>query len=162
MVHYIRFLRTPQVSETKKKSIHVSAVVCITTDLGDAFLAQNLELEIQLLAAAKPYDVLQSQKLSWQDDSRALKVSMTCPAKFLSRSVRLHVAPAKPTSAIVPELMDVWSDTFLLIDKQRSEPIVERQFRLLPGTPLRSWEETGDSIARHIWQVICLWFVVLY
>ncbi|KIX00406.1 uncharacterized protein Z518_10545 [Rhinocladiella mackenziei CBS 650.93] len=154
MVHYIRFLRTPQV-EAGKKTVDVSAVVAVTTDLGDAFYAVNVDLVAEAVEATRPHVVFHSQTFPWQATSRALKFSLNCPGKYVSRSVRLHVTTkdtiASSARREVPQILDVWSIAFPLSDKQRTDPIVERQVLLPNNSPVCISEETGDSIARHIW-----------
>jgi hypothetical protein len=154
MVHYIRFLRTPQV-ECDKKSCNISAVIAVTTDLGDSFFAEDVELNVELTEANGLHGLIHGEKHVWQGASRALKFVVRCPAKYASRSVRMHVTTKATASAMsvgsVPRILDVWSTTFPLTDKQRTEPVVERQLLLPNNTRLRMWEETGDSIARHIW-----------
>ncbi|KAK7885761.1 hypothetical protein LTR67_010113 [Exophiala xenobiotica] len=154
MVHYIRFLRTPQ-TDVGKKTIDISAVVAVTTDLGDALYPLDADLLVEVVEANRPHGVLHSQTTKWQAMSRALKVTVNCPAKYMSRSARLHVTTQATASTLaaldVPHILDVWSVTFPLSDKQRTEPIVERQLMLPNKSHVRMWEETGDSIARHIW-----------
>ncbi|KAK4936520.1 hypothetical protein LTR10_022627 [Elasticomyces elasticus] len=154
MVHYIRFLRTPQ-TDVNPKTIDVSAVVAVTTDLGDALYSKDLELIITVVEANHPHGVLHTDTAMWQAGSRALKLKVNCHGKYRSRSVRLHVTTKETLFALkmldVPRIVDVWSVTFPLNEKQRTEPIVERQFFLPNRSRLRMWEETGDSIARHIW-----------
>jgi hypothetical protein len=156
MVHYIRFLRTPQ-TDVGKKTIDISAVVAVTTDLGDALYPLDADLLVEVVEANRPYGVLHSQTIKWQAMSRALKATVNCPAKYMSRSARLHVTTQATASTLaaldVPNILDVWSVTFPLSDKQRTEPIVERQLMLPNKSHVRMWEETGDSIARHIWYV---------
>ncbi|EXJ78519.1 hypothetical protein A1O1_08920 [Capronia coronata CBS 617.96] len=154
MVHYIRFLRTPQTA-TGKKTVDIAAVVAVTTDLGDAYYAQNIDLVVEVVEANRPHGILHTQVVTWQASSRALKFTANCPGKYTSRSARLHVTTRATQSAsgimAVPVILDVWSDIFTLSDKQRTEPIVERQLVLPNKSRIRMWEETGDSIARHVW-----------
>lgn len=154
MVHYIRFLRTPQ-CDLGKKSVDVSAVIAVQTDLSDALLDQTVLLVADVVEANSPNAVFYSQSIQWQADSRALKFTVHCPGKYMSRPVRLHVATKETNSSSkifeVPKILDAWSSEFRLSDKQRSEPIVERQLLLSNKSTVRIWEETGESMARHIW-----------
>lgn len=154
MVHYIRFLRTPQ-TEVGKKSVDISAVVAVTTDLGDSLYPLDADLIVEVVETNRPHGVLQTQTIKWQATSRALKFAVSCPGKFMSRSARLHVTTKETTSTIeslgIPEILDVWSPAFTMIDRQRTEPVVERQLLLPNKSRVCMWEETGDSIARHIW-----------
>lgn len=156
MVHYIRFLRTPQ-TQASKKTIDITAVVAVTTDLGDAYYSLDADLVVEVVEANRPHGILHSQVFPWQASSRALKTNVNCPGKYTSRSARLHVTTKATqstySSSAVPKILDVWSDTFVLSDKQRTEPIVERELLLPNKSHIRMWEETGDSIARHVWYV---------
>ncbi|EXJ81361.1 hypothetical protein A1O3_07652 [Capronia epimyces CBS 606.96] len=156
MVHYIRFLRTPQTHVGKKtKTVDIAAVVALTTDLGDAYYAQDIDLVVEIVEANRPHAVLHSHTLPWQASSRALKFTVHCPSTYTSRSARLHVTTKATQNAFslftVPNILDVWSPVFVLSDKQRTEPVVERDLLLPNKSHIRMWEETGDSIARHVW-----------
>ena len=152
MVHYVRLLSPPQVAESQKKLLHVSAVLAVTTDLGDAFLAEDVELSVRLVRAQTEAQILSEQTVTCKGASRALKVVLTCSAKHASVSVRLHVAAlGLETSVLTPKILDVWSMPFELANKQRAEPLVDRELSLGNHTTLKIREETGDSIARHIW-----------
>ncbi|KIW20783.1 hypothetical protein PV08_01361 [Exophiala spinifera] len=154
MVHYIRFLRTPQ-TEVGKKTVGISAVVAVTTDLGDSLYPLDADLVVEVIETNRPFGVLHTQTIKWQAASRALKFTVNCPGKYMSRSARLHVTTKETASTIaslgIPEVLDVWSPAFTVADRQRTEPIVERQLLLPNKSRVCMWEETGDSIARHIW-----------
>ena len=154
-MHYIRFLSPPKVSEGAKSILTVSAVVAVTTDLGEDFFAEDLALIACLLDAHNPEKIFDESDFTWQGHSRALKISLPCPGKYVSRPVRMHVTTTGTQAELqrkhVPCILDVWSAHFDLTDKQRAEPMVERQLALCNGSTLRILEETGDSIARHIW-----------
>lgn len=154
MVHYIRFLRTPQTT-TSKKTIDISAVVSVTTDLGDSLYLSDVDLVAEVVQANYPYETLCASLLEWKSTSRALKFTIQCPGKYLSRPALVHVTTKETSDALkalsVPKILDVWSVEFPLSDKQRAEPVVERQLWLRNRSRVRIREETGDSIARHIW-----------
>lgn len=155
MVHYIRLLRTPQVTQDAKKGLSISAVATVTTDLGDSFYGKDVDLVIRLVDATRSGEVLLSQNVSWRDGSRAVKLNLQCNAKHVSRLTRLHVTTKETLSTVaaqnVPEILDVWSESFPLKNGARTEALVERQILLPRKCLIRQWEETGDSIARHIW-----------
>lgn len=152
MVHYIRLLSPPQVAGAQKRLLHVSAVLAVTTDLGDAFFPEDVDLRVRIVKAQKHAQIVSEQSVSCNGASRALKVTITCPVKHSHASVRMHVAASgMETSALVPKILDVWSLPFDLADKQRADPLVDRELTLHDSTNLRIREETGDSIARHIW-----------
>ena len=155
VMHYIRFLSPPKVSDGPKSVLIVTAVIAVTTDLGDDFFADDLALTARLLDVHNPDKIFDRRQLSWQGQSRALKLSLQCSGKHVSRDVRMHVTTSETRSNLprrcVPDVLDVWSAPFHLTDKQRAEPMVERQLVLANDSTLRILEETGDSIARHIW-----------
>ncbi len=161
MVHYIRFLRTPR-CEPGKKAVEISAVVAVQTDLGDALLNQDTLLMVSVVEANTPHAPLHSEPLQWQATSRALKFTVQCPGKYISRPVRLHVTTKETQAASkqleVPKVVDVWSSEFRLSNTESSEPVVERRLQLVNRTIVRMWEETGESIARHIWYLYSPWF----
>ena len=150
MVHYIRFLRTPQVHVTKK-STEINAVIAVTTDLGDSLLAQDEELTVELVEAHHPHGVLKTSKVQWRDGSRACKFTIACSNKEAKKTVVVHVTGPSTKSGVVSKILDVWSDAFSLSIDLQSEPVVERQIVLSNKSRVKIWEETGDSIARHIW-----------
>lgn len=157
MVHYVRFLRTPHISETTKKSITLSAVITVTTDLGDTFFPQELTLITRVIDATKSGEIYASQDIPWKAGSRAAKVNLQCSEKLASRLVAIHVTTretiAKVAKNNIPEILDIWSLPFHLKGKQRPEALVERRICLPGKCTVSILEETGDSIARHIWYV---------
>lgn len=153
MVHYIRFLSTPQVSETKKKHLTISAVIAVTTDLGDALLAQDLPVIAQI---SEGVVLLLDKEFLWQSHSRVLRIEIGCDSKIHGRLVRLHLTTRDTHNAFldceIPAVVNIISAPFRIEKGSKSEETVERRFSL-GGSPLTSWEQTGDSIARHIWCV---------
>jgi predicted nicotinamide N-methyase len=154
MVHFIRYLSTPQVVAAPKRILSVNVVLAVTTDLGDAYLQEDAQILIQL-CDAKTDTVLSERTFLWQGASRALKVSLAYHGKYSGREAVLHATTLSTcksmSSKSIPDIVDVWSSKLLLSDKSRSEPLVERRMPLASGEVLRIWEEMGDSIARHVW-----------
>lgn len=158
MVHYIRFLRTPQASDVSRKSLDITAVAAVTTDLGDAFLSQDLTLVARVVDATGNGEILASAEFSWKNGSRALKINVTCGPKVHGRLACLQITTRDTISACVscevPAVVDVWSTPFHVKPRVKSEPLVERRLQLTGKSTAKIWEETGDSIARHIWFVV--------
>lgn len=150
-MHYIRFLSPPQVSEAQRKTLIVSAVLAVTTDLGDAYFPEQIDLMIRVIGKQRDAKVLCEQEVTWKPASRALKVALQCPGKYASEHVRVHVATCVKESTSIPNVLDVWSMAFELANKQRAEPLVDRKLQVSNNTSLTIREETGDSIARHVW-----------
>lgn len=153
MVHYIRFLRTPQVTATNKKRVDISGVIAVTTDLGDAYYSQSLELTARLYENHPGGSDLQVQPMTWKEGSRALKFTVSYTGSISTKPVVLHVAAIDRVHVSgVSTFVDVISEPFQLIHGQRTEPVVERKLSLpYNKSYIHIWEETGDSIARHIW-----------
>lgn len=158
MVHYIRYLRTPQIKDAPKKSFDVSAVVAIMTDLGDAFFTRELTLHARIIDATKSGEILHITEAEWQPHSRAVKVNLHVSAKYANRLVVMHITTKETIASLkyceAPAIVDTWSSTFNLTSKSKVEPLVERRLPLRDRPAVRMWEETGDSIARHIWCVV--------
>lgn len=161
MVFYIRFLKTPRLQKQKGGLLSVSALVCITTDLGDAFLAQDVHL-LAILQTEHSRKVLYQEPLKWTAGKRELCILLGPFSEQFSRQTVVlglnAVDPRRPGPRLfdplfeagnVPLVISGWSapfggPQFIVADK-----LVERRFG--DRLDLRIWEETGNSIARHIW-----------
>lgn len=171
MVYYIRFLKTPR-AQIVKGFVSVSALISITTDLGDAFLAEDVELQVQLIDASDPKTESKSKSTAiviestntWEAGKRELKISTNLIKidKKISKVV-LAVGPKIGGSTLDTDLSDVkrvplvisgWSAPFAVAQNSEAEKVIERRFVLQNDTRLRIWEETGNNIARHIWLVL--------
>ncbi|KAF7718037.1 Uncharacterized protein PECH_002370 [Penicillium ucsense] len=156
MVYYIRFLKTPRFQQ-QKQSAYISALICISTDLGDDFLAEEVDLTASWVQHSS-HKVRAQTTFRWQAGSRQLAVSL---GPFSLSAV------AAETAVLKIQLADVERDTLeegsipLVISAnsapfgpqwEPAEPLIRRDL-CIPGhlRPLSIWEETGNSIARHIW-----------
>lgn len=155
MVHYVRFLRVPQVSSVLKKGFELTAVIAVTTDLGDSLLTQDVTLIVRIVDATGNQEILSTSESQWKSGTRALKVNVPVSVKLNGRLIYMHITTREAISAYannkMPAIIDIWSAQFMIKASVRSEPVVER--RLQGKTTVRMLEETGDSIARHIWFV---------
>ncbi|EAW10257.1 protein N-lysine methyltransferase family protein [Aspergillus clavatus NRRL 1] len=163
MVYYVRFLKTPRFQNQKAGAVAVSALICITTDLGDAFLAQDVDLQVTLSAEGSERTLYQ-ETLQWKAGKRELPVNLgPFAAKLAHQSIVLGVTavdsrrPGLPCpdhmldGSKVPLVMSGWSAPFGGSQSSVAEKLVERRFGPKNQLDLRIWEETGNSIARHIW-----------
>jgi hypothetical protein len=155
MVYYIRFLKPPVVTDLDKKSNLVTSVITITTDLGDISLWSSVELIARLVDVDNAGKVIETTKCPWQGGKRTVTVFFTYDKGHSNHDLRVCVT-TKDTegswaSFKLPEILDVWSAPFRQNTIGRSASLVERQFRLSAPVTIRIWEETGNSIARHIW-----------
>ncbi|OKL64114.1 hypothetical protein UA08_00142 [Talaromyces atroroseus] len=166
MVYYIRFLKTPRTQAVKPGLVSVSALISVTTDLGDAFLAEDVVLQAQLIDAGtmeSANSVLQEFSYKWEAGRRELAISIG-PVRLASKVSRVILAiGTKSTSTVnldtdlcdptrVPLVISGWSAPFGVSQNTPAEKLIERRFMLQNKIQLRIWEETGNNIARHIWQ----------
>jgi hypothetical protein len=150
MVHYIRFLKTARVKRRTPNSVSVAALITVTTDLGDLFLLSDVTLISCLVVADDPLNVLCRSKRDWRKGSRELLLDLNAYIGHGNTHLRLHVSHGKATGS-VPSILDAWSAPFTPVIDSTAEALVERQVCLSSQPRLRIWEETGNSIARHIW-----------
>lgn len=156
MVYYIRFLKPPRFQQ-QKKAVFISALLCITTDLGDDFLAEDVDL-VAIWAQYPSQKVLYRGPLKWEAGSRQLPV-MLGPFSFNNVSQQTAILTIQPKDA-QKDTLGVYSTPLVISGSSapfgpQSEPaekLVLREFRIAnEEQPLKIWEETGNSIARHIW-----------
>jgi hypothetical protein len=159
MVYYIRFLKTPRFQQ-QKKSVVISALICITTDLGDDFLAEDVDLTASWIQYPS-HKIRNQTALQWQAGSRQIPILL---GPFSPNDV------AGQTAVLKIQLADVEKDvlgkhsTPLVISGcsapfgpqwEPAEQLIRRDLNIADNVrPLRIWEETGNSIARHIWLVM--------
>ena len=155
MVYYIRFLKPPVVSDLNKTSNLVTSLITITTDLGDASLWSRVDLTARLVDVDGAGKVVETTKCPWERGKRAVSIFFTYRKGRPEHHLRVHVTTEDTArccaSFKLPEILDVWSAPFRPNDIGRSASLVERRLRLCGGETLRIWEETGNSIACHIW-----------
>lgn len=163
MVYYIRFLKSPRIQNQKPRSLSISALISVTTDLGDSFLAEDVDL-LATLVLEDTDKVLCQKALNWKAGKRELPISLGPLPEFLSRqSVILVVSTIKsrrvepPTednllgNPTIPLVISGWSAPFGGSHPPAAEKLIGRRFGPMGKLDLRIWEETGNSIARHIW-----------
>ncbi|KAL4966273.1 protein N-lysine methyltransferase family protein [Aspergillus stella-maris] len=161
MVYYIRFLKTPRLQKQKPGSVSASALICITTDLGDAFLTQDVNLLVTLRPAQHEQNVHCQERLQWHGGKRELPISLgPLPAKIAQMPLVMQVTASNSNSTLSDSLLDQrsmplvvssWSAPFGGSQSLVAEKLIERRLRVNQSVELRIWEETGNSIARHIW-----------
>ena len=137
----------------------------MTSDLGESFFAEDVAF-----LACVIYDQheaglpLVRWNLQWKAGMRSLQVQHILRIDDLERPLRLLIAPHEDASSTfpyscqplqisrLPLVISAWSNTFGIHgDITRRE--VERRFELPGGQKLCIREETGESIACHIWYV---------
>ncbi|KAL1793211.1 hypothetical protein ACET3X_008193 [Alternaria dauci] len=160
-MRYIRFLKSPRIVTDKATSRkQVSCLVTITSDLGDSFLPYDFRLAAELLATADSQEnVLLWSTVQWTAGMRSLPITFPLPKSRASWShlrvrvggepKRRHDELAAISESDARGVVSAWSPPFTSdIDAPK---LVERRFKLLDGPVTAIWEETGESIARHLW-----------
>lgn len=153
MVWYIRFLKTPKFYQKG----HVRALITITTDLGDDFYPTDLTLYAIIVATESEENRMSKwQTVKWKGGMRNLWVDIVNLGAGPPVGLRLVVNSKQSREGIsvlledIPEILGVWSDTFDW-DKYQASNVIERRYRTDSGHERAVLEETGESIARHIW-----------
>jgi hypothetical protein len=161
-MRYIRFLKTPRVVTEKESSrSHISCLITITSDLGDSFLPYDVKLSAELLSSAPSEEVLVWQTLQWSAGMRSLSVTFPLAKSHATSKlcVRVGVGPKSAHddySSLSDDgsrgVVSAWSSDFLASrSASAAEKLVERRFSLTNGSTVSVLEETGESIARHLW-----------
>lgn len=163
-MHYIRFLKAPRLVRGSRGQKTLNAKITITTDLGESFLAADVGVEVFLedlqrsvLLASKPISY------SWlgRNGMRALGISVPVPRSHAG-GLKMCVRPIEARYSVgsfggifdsSPRhagIVAVYSTALDVSSNSVNEPLAERRFETNTGS-IRIWEETGESIARHIW-----------
>lgn len=156
MVYYVRFLKTPRFQH-QKKAVFISALICIATDLGDDFLAEDVDL-VATWAQYPSQKVLYRGPLKWEAGARQVPV-MLGPFAPHDAAQQMAILTIQSKNAqkdalgvdAIPLVMSGCSAPFGP-QTEPAEKLILRELSVPNGVqPLRIWEETGNSIARHIW-----------
>jgi hypothetical protein len=161
-MRYIRFLKTPRVvteKGTSKKQI--SCLITITSDLGDSFLPYDLELSAELLSSQPSEETKVWRTVQWTAGMRSLPITFPLAKHCVTSKLRVRVGvEPKSTYDAFDKLSEegtcgvvsAWSPRFdPFASAGATEKLVERRFDLSGGHIVSICEETGESIARHLW-----------
>lgn len=172
-MHYIRFLKVPRINTTASPPT-LTALLTIDTDLSDALFAPTAELTAHILAApsapAATKETLAKQALTWPAGARTLALTVPLRPALLKQKFVVHVSSStdselvnvgpqrEPISAVddaslirMPVLVAVTSSPIHhAAGVFASSHRVARTIELRAGD-IRIWEDTGESMARHVW-----------
>ncbi|KAK2766710.1 hypothetical protein FQN54_006024 [Arachnomyces sp. PD_36] len=162
MVHYIRFLKPPK-HNSNTHSPTISALVTITTDLGDSFLHTDTTLTAHLLCGddeTHTYDICTRKLFPWKAGSRELSISIPLAREVSARfesagGGRLAVSESGSARRedVVERVVAGWSAPFGAGGE--AEKVVERWVSVRDREGKQAniyvWEEMGNSIALHVW-----------
>ena len=155
-MRYIRFLKPPRVERNTLKTL-----ITITSDLGETFLPDDVTLAATLRSDDPDGDIYLRKTLKWTGGMRSFPIVFDLAFTDLDWPIRVHVGTKgspnsdhfeKHHNAEPPSIISAWSG---LIDVPKgineAEKKVERRFTPLSNRTLSIWEETGESIACHLW-----------
>jgi hypothetical protein len=157
-MRYIRFLKPPRFVSTKDHSKPtLSFLITITSDLGDSFLPCDVGLSAELYSSPseKPFIV---KSVQWTAGMRSLSIMLTLDRSHDYGSVQVRVGVRRNMGADEYKklscggwrgVVSAWSAPFDL--GRECVKLVERRFVSSEQRDVRIWEETGESIARHLW-----------
>jgi hypothetical protein len=160
-MRYIRFLKTPRIIEEKPSSkAHIYCLITITSDLGDSFLPTDVTLSAGLYSAGARDDIILWKSLQWKTGMRALPVTLPLSRSRLSQPLKVYIGVEPCASYDIfsnlyedsPGLVSAWSAALNPTQHIKEAPrFVQRRFSTAADTNLTIWEETSESIARHLW-----------
>jgi hypothetical protein len=163
-MRYIRFLKTPRVvTEKGTGKSQISCLITITSDLGDSFLPYDLELSAELLSSQPSEEIRLWRAVHWTAGMRSLPITFPLTKTRTSSKLRVRIGTEpKSTHDTFDKLFEeetcgvvsAWSSEFNpFAPASEAEKLVERRFDILKGPVISIYEETGESIARHLWYV---------
>ena len=165
-MHYIRFLKAPKIARDSHGQQILSAIITITTDLGDAFLYSDLPLVIELedIHGKKLQDGGKAKELIWtsSDGFKGLPVEVPLGISGVRAGTDVKmVIKAKEEQHLVDCFDHVLDGSRSGTDDDGSvvtlrglpdnNGMVERVLKYGNERAIHIWEESGESIARHVW-----------
>jgi hypothetical protein len=174
-MHYVRFLKSPKLVrvriDARDGRQSVDAKVTVTTDLGESFLAADIGLVVCLVDGDGKNTFGPGKKYLWNGSkgARSLEVSVPVARVLRMGRVRMVVSPkeelykARTFEQVLghdatneDESGGVVAIRSMEINLQDGKPaetgMAERVFTAGDTTKeIHIWEETGESIARHVW-----------
>ncbi|KAH7323625.1 putative methyltransferase-domain-containing protein [Rhexocercosporidium sp. MPI-PUGE-AT-0058] len=165
-MHYIRFLKSPKNIKDSRGVHHLSAVITITTDLGDSFLYSDLPLLVELedIYGNKLVNGGKAKEYLWKssDGFKGLPIEIPIGIQTIRAGAEANiVVRAKEDLHMVesfghalgykPHCTEDEGGVVTLRGNTKRSGMVERVFKYGDGRKIEIWEEAGESIARHIW-----------
>ncbi|EPE31635.1 S-adenosyl-L-methionine-dependent methyltransferase [Glarea lozoyensis ATCC 20868] len=170
-MHYIRFLKPPRLTSNALRAgpSSLTAKITITTDLGESFLWSNIIVIAETVADDGQTVIGRAKELEWkgEDGMRALEAVLQIPARHKD-DIRMLIRPKDQNLAVdscfavlegkneggvvAVRSMSMSQKGNATSSNTSQPPLAERVFNTgKEGKDLHIWEETGESIARHIW-----------
>ena len=158
MVYYIRFLKPPKLCIHKDV---VKALVTVTTDLGDEFYPGPLILHAIAVTAGWSKDWQSSwQTTKWKSGMRTVWIEVPGIVESPPELLQL-VVNTQPSwmanNAILDDIPKVLGARSNILgrggdwENHQARDRIERRYKTTGGQERTVYEDTGESIARHIW-----------
>ena len=154
LILLVRFLKTPRV-HVDRGNVILKAVIVVTTDLGETFYPDDIELVATIRDLDQNGDIYLRRKVQWTAADRAVPISFNLSYQDVEWPACLHVSVKNAGSkglGFLPPIVEVWSGllnpTKGVMDSGRR---VERRFLSVAERSVSLLEDAGDSIARHLW-----------
>ncbi|KAL9112402.1 MAG: hypothetical protein Q9227_003244 [Pyrenula ochraceoflavens] len=170
MVHYLRFFKPPKVYDSANGAPSITTVITIQNDLGDLFLGSTVDVEAVLLdtlssVSLQEQTICEKQVKTWQAGDMSMTFTVRLRKRYSALRLHMRTNVGDEADTIVPAVIPAWSATFGwgTETSPQAECFLERQF-IWPGdlsTVLRVWEQTGNSIACHVWDA-AIGFLLLF
>ena len=156
MVYYIRFLKPPKLDLQK---CIVRALVTITTDLGDDFYPADIDLYAAVITDASKESDTEWERVLWKRGTRNTWIEIRKTQFEDKGSTRLLVSTQSTLAAdtvLLSSLPKILSARCEIFEKEKPQAgdRVERRYRTSLGNQRAIYENTGESIARHVWYVL--------
>lgn len=149
----VRFLKTPKV-HVDRGTILLKTVVTVTTDLGETFYSDKIDLVATLRSTDTGGDIYLRKTAKWCAGDRSLAITFDLARQDIEWPACVHVGVKGDASSegfLIP-IVDIWSGALNPTKGQfESGWRVERRFTSYSGRSLSLLEDAGDSIARHLW-----------
>jgi len=159
----VRFLKTPKIVVATGK-ITLQATITITTDLGETYYDSDVSLAATLRSSDCDGDVYLRRTIQWTAGKRAVDVSLDLTRTEVEWPAKLHVGVKSKFGNLadhferfhnpgeLPSILSVWSGPLDAMKGMfETSRRVERRFTPYNERPLSIYEDTGESIARHLW-----------
>ena len=159
----MRFLKTPKIVVTAGKVV-LQATITITTDLGETYYDSDVALAATLRSTDYDGDIFLRRTIQWTAGKRALDVSFDLTRTEIEWPAKLHVGVKSKFGNLadhferfhnpgeLPSILSAWSEPLdAMKGTLETSRRVERRFMPLNERPLNIYEDTGESIARHLW-----------
>ncbi|KAM5468268.1 hypothetical protein MauCBS54593_005009 [Microsporum audouinii] len=172
MPHYVRFLKLPKIEKASSGLGSIKTLVTLTTDLGDSFLAEEVELtaSVHVDNYDDSFKCIKQKKFSWPAGAREVSVSIDgIRLDLRQHAIQLHIGPADhhvgpdddfAVLSAIPQLISAWSPPFGGSGPLQADKLVLRRLKTRCPAEVRIWEETGNNLARHIWDASLAWLML--